>query len=62
MFGTKNKPMPNYSGATIPTTFRLKEFSGVRYRAPNQNQCKECHQVNKAMTPIGPKARNMNMI
>ena len=50
------------AGATIPTTFIDSEgkLVGVRYRAPNQNQCKECHQVNKVMTPIGPKARNMN--
>ncbi|MDC0030000.1 hypothetical protein OAJ15_02835 [Pseudomonadota bacterium] len=50
------------AGATIPTTFIDSQGTliGVRYRAPNQNQCKECHQVNKVMTPIGPKARNMN--
>tara|TARA_B100000214_G_scaffold107744_1_gene75918 strand:+ start:1255 stop:2292 length:1038 start_codon:yes stop_codon:yes gene_type:complete len=50
------------AGATIPTTFidSHGNLVGVRYRAPNQNQCKECHQVNKVMTPIGPKARNMD--
>ena len=50
------------AGATIPTSFLNSqgELVAVRYRAPNQNQCKECHQVNKVMTPIGPKARNMN--
>ena len=50
------------AGATIPTTFidNSGERVDVRYRAPNQNQCKECHQVNQVMTPIGPKARNMN--
>ena len=50
------------AGATIPTTFIDSQGNlvGVRYRAPNQNQCKECHQVNKVMPPIGPKARNMN--
>ncbi|MAJ85093.1 MAG: hypothetical protein CMQ71_03905 [Gammaproteobacteria bacterium] len=50
------------AGATIPTSFFNSEGKqiDVRYRAPNQNQCKECHQVNKTMTPIGPKARNMN--
>ena len=50
------------AGATIPTSFLNSqgELLAVRYRAPNQNQCKECHQVNKVMTPIGPKARNMN--
>ena len=51
------------AGATIPTTF-INEMGisvDVRYRAPNQNQCKECHQVHKIMTPIGPKARNMDI-
>ena len=52
------------AGATIPTSFidSSGEIVDVRYRAPNQNQCKECHQVNKVMTPIGPKARNMNKV
>ena len=50
------------AGVTIPATFinLHGEIVDVRYRVPNQNQCKECHQVNKVMTPIGPKARNMN--
>jgi uncharacterized repeat protein (TIGR03806 family) len=32
----------------------------VDYAVPNQNQCKECHQLSKALLPIGPKARNLN--
>jgi len=32
----------------------------VDYAVPNQNQCKECHQLDKQITPIGPKARNLN--
>jgi cytochrome c2 len=27
---------------------------------PNVNQCKECHAVSETMSPIGPKARNLN--
>tara|TARA_B100000287_G_scaffold384760_1_gene391490 strand:- start:1136 stop:2173 length:1038 start_codon:yes stop_codon:yes gene_type:complete len=52
------------AGATIPTTFINSDgkMIDVRYRAPNQNQCKECHQANKTITPIGPKARNMNKL
>ena len=52
------------AGATIPTRFinSSGEILNIRYRAPNQNQCKECHQLKKVMTPIGPKARNMNKI
>ena len=32
----------------------------VRYRVPNVNQCKECHASEDKITPIGPKARNIN--
>ena len=32
----------------------------VSYRVPNANQCKGCHERNGAITPIGPKARNLN--
>ena len=52
------------AGATISTKFinSSGEIIDIRYRAPNQNQCKECHQLKKVMTPIGPKARNMNKL
>lgn len=32
----------------------------ISYKVPNQNQCKECHALAGAVTPIGPKARNLN--
>jgi uncharacterized repeat protein (TIGR03806 family) len=32
----------------------------LSYAVPNVNQCKECHQLGDAITPIGPKARNLN--
>jgi len=32
----------------------------VDYAVPNQNQCKECHQLDEGIVPIGPKARNLN--
>ncbi|UVO55716.1 SO2930 family diheme c-type cytochrome [Sphingomonas sp. SUN039] len=31
----------------------------IDYAVPNVNQCKECHALGDAMTPIGPKARNL---
>lgn len=31
----------------------------ISYRVPNKNQCKECHSVDGAVVPIGPKARNL---
>jgi uncharacterized repeat protein (TIGR03806 family) len=30
------------------------------YAVPNQNQCKECHQIGRQLVPVGPKARNLN--
>ena len=50
-------------GGTIQTSFSDEDgnIRAVRYRAPNKNQCKECHQINASLTPIGPKARNMNL-
>jgi uncharacterized repeat protein (TIGR03806 family) len=31
----------------------------ISYHIPNKNQCKECHSLDGAVIPIGPKARNM---
>ena len=50
-------------GGTIQTSFSDEggNIRSVRYRAPNKNQCKECHQIDASLTPIGPKARNMDL-
>ena len=32
----------------------------IDYAVPNINQCKQCHQQNDAVTPIGPTAANLN--
>jgi uncharacterized repeat protein (TIGR03806 family) len=50
------------AGKTINTNFidQNGETKSVRYRVPNVNQCKECHALNDEISPIGPKARNMN--
>ena len=40
----------------------MGETKEVRYRVPNVNQCKECHAANDLITPIGPKARNLNKL
>lgn len=32
----------------------------ISYRVPNKNQCKECHGLEGAVVPIGPKARNLS--
>jgi uncharacterized repeat protein (TIGR03806 family) len=50
------------AGARVDVSFRDAQgrTRQVDYAVPNQNQCKECHQLDKALTPIGPKARNLN--
>ena len=34
----------------------------LNYVVPNKNQCKGCHEFAGAMTPIGPKAKNLNKV
>ena len=50
------------AGKTISTQFvnSYGDLQNVRYRVPNINQCKECHQSKKVIEPIGPKPRNLN--
>jgi len=50
------------AGKTISTQFINNQggLEQVRYRVPNINQCKECHQSSKVIEPIGPKPRNLN--
>lgn len=38
------------------------DFNGraIDYAVPNVNQCKQCHLNGASVTPIGPKARNLN--
>ena len=46
------------AGARVPVT--TPEGRAISYRVPNRNQCKECHGLNGAVVPIGPKARNLS--
>jgi uncharacterized repeat protein (TIGR03806 family) len=50
------------AGARVPISFLDKAGQKVSfsYAVPNQNQCKECHSRGRTLTPIGPKARNLN--
>jgi uncharacterized repeat protein (TIGR03806 family) len=45
------------AGARIDLTTPAGE--AISYAIPNKNQCKECHALGGAVTPIGPKARNL---
>ncbi len=50
--------------AADPTVVHWIHPSGAHYTIdyviPNTNQCQGCHNKSKIMTPIGPKARNLN--
>lgn len=50
------------AGTRIPVTFTdpSGRSRSISYAVPNQNQCKDCHALAGAITPIGPKARNLN--
>lgn len=49
-------------GGPIPVevTDAAGKIMSIAYRVPNQNQCKTCHLSDGALTPIGPKAANLN--
>lgn len=48
--GTKKVSWVHYDG----------NMKTLDYSIPNKNQCKGCHVRGAEMTPIGPKARNLN--
>jgi uncharacterized repeat protein (TIGR03806 family) len=49
-------------GGPIPLQVRdaTDRVISIAYRVPNQNQCKTCHQSGGEISPIGPKAANLN--
>lgn len=50
------------AGGRVPVSFTDPSGNrqSISYAIPNQNQCKECHSLSGQITPIGPKARNLN--
>jgi uncharacterized repeat protein (TIGR03806 family) len=50
--------------APDPVSIRYTDSAGIKrdftYFIPNANECKQCHDNNHAMLPIGLKARNLN--
>ncbi len=50
------------AGAHVPIDTVLGDGEPLKidYAVPNKNQCKECHSISGTITPIGPKARNLN--
>ena len=52
------------TGAKIPVTLLNDNGNKITtvYQVPNTNDCKRCHVSNGTLTPIGPKARNLNFL
>ena len=50
------------AGVRVPVAFIDAHGASVAldYAVPNTNQCKQCHQQDGAVTPIGPTAGNLN--
>jgi len=50
--------------APDPVPIHYADASGNKhdftYFIPNANECKQCHENDRVMLPIGPKARNLN--
>lgn len=46
------------AGARFPA--KTPAGQPISYAIPNKNQCKECHASGGAVTPLGPKARNLS--
>ena len=49
-------------GASIPASFTNEQgqATALDWAVPNRNQCKGCHDLAGALTPIGPTAHNLN--
>ncbi len=52
----------NITGARIDMEIPVPDggMKQITYAVPNKNQCKGCHAIDGKITPIGPKARNLN--
>jgi uncharacterized repeat protein (TIGR03806 family) len=58
--GTEAVYSPIGGRRTIETISPSGAALSISYSVPNQNQCKTCHQAGEGLSPIGPKARNLN--
>jgi uncharacterized repeat protein (TIGR03806 family) len=61
---TQTDAVKHITGAAIPIQLRDDQGALIStvYRMPNTNDCKRCHYNNSVLSPIGPKARNLNLV
>jgi len=54
--------LKHITGAKVPVTLLDDNNNKIAtiYQVPNTNDCKRCHINKDILTPIGPKARNLN--
>jgi len=61
---TQSDAKKHIIGAKVP--IQLQDDGGkiisTVYQVPNTNDCKRCHYSGGTLTPIGPKARNLNYV
>lgn len=51
------------AGGTVPVTFNhLDKEISFRYTVPNKFQCKNCHNADNVLLPIGPQIAQLNKI
>ena len=53
----QTEAMLKRAGARVAVVYQGR---AIDYAVPNVNQCKQCHLSGQVVTPIGPKARNLN--
>ncbi|HEX3769045.1 MAG TPA: SO2930 family diheme c-type cytochrome, partial [Puia sp.] len=61
---TQTDAVQHIAGAKIPVQLMDdgdQKISTV-YQVPNTNDCKRCHMNSSTISPIGPKARNLNFV
>src|SRR5580692_11608019 len=61
---TQTDAVRHITGAKVPVTLLDDEGNAIStvYQVPNTNDCKRCHVNDDVLTPIGPKARNLNFV
>lgn len=60
---TQTEAVLDVAGPSIPVTFtNNNENISFKYSVPNKNQCKNCHNADNVLLPIGPKLSNLNKI
>lgn len=61
---TQTDAVRHITGAKVPIILLDDKDNRIStvYQVPNTNDCKRCHSNNSILSPIGPKARNLNFV